>query len=62
MPLPNTHMPDKQQWQLLHDQAETDDGRAIVGAIMLLAVDIRELHDAISQAAQQPEQRSSRRD
>lgn len=47
MPLPNTRMNNHEQWQKLHDEAETKDARAIVGAAMLLAVEIQGLYDAI---------------
>ena len=47
MTLPSIFRNDKQHWQKLHDQASTGDGKAIVGALMILTTSVEQLYDAI---------------
>ncbi len=57
MTLPNVHMPNKEQWQRLHDSAATNDGKAIVGALMLVSSDLLVLHDILGALEQPPSER-----
>lgn len=47
MALPNIHKHDKSHWERLHNSAETDDGRAVVGALMLVVLELEAIRDAI---------------
>jgi hypothetical protein len=40
-------MPDSKQWQTLESQATTQDSKAIIGALKLVAFRLDELYDAV---------------
>lgn len=47
MPLPSVHKHDEAHWQKLQNEAQGSDGKAIIGALFLLAVEFQELREAV---------------
>ncbi len=60
MTLPPIHKHDLQHWTKLHNAASTEDGKAIVGALMLVAIELEQLLEAVQQLRDPPPQNDER--